>query len=155
MSRVDLAWLLMIATIAGAQEPGRDSDYRRKGSENEGDRARLIQDCAGTVRTEKMTLDEYKKYCRWVVRVAPESGSRSRSVVPEGRALVQEALADALAPLTAVQPPQIQNNRASVLAQRPGAAAGEFTVVSLTRTQGVWRVESMSDSRPGPVRRAR
>jgi hypothetical protein len=54
----------------------------------------------------------------------------------------QQAVESALGNLVAVQPAQIEGNRASVLTQR---LTGEYAVVSLLKQDGAWTTVSVLD----------
>lgn len=86
------------------------------------------------------------EFCKWVTRYqakdAPVLPGRSERT-PEQRA-VEQAAGEYLA----VQPAQIQGNRASILAQRQ---TGEFVVLALEKKEGAWTILSVAE--PETVRR--
>lgn len=104
--------------------------------------ARLVNTC-GNARLSSLTTAERARYCRWVVRVAPAEAERQRPGLPSPEYAAIEA---AVAPLLLVQPPQVQGEQASVLAERSSAAGREFAVVALTKRDGTWMVESVTSA---------
>ena len=85
---------------------------------------RLISECASMRRFASMPAAEANRYCRWVVRYEAGAGTEVKEI--EG----------ALGDLTPMQPPQIEGNRASVLAKNK---SGQIEVVYLEKRDGNWR----------------
>jgi hypothetical protein len=82
-------------------------------------------------------------YCRWVVRLAPAAaGTRNRAAA--ANAAEERAIRAVIAPLNAIQPTQIESERAGVLAEKLGSATGEFVIVSLIKHNGTWQVDSVT-----------
>lgn len=109
---------------------------------------KLVNACADPAQMAKLSEVDRARYCRWVVRVAPLHASRSRRPNPTPE---EQAITQALRDLNAVQPAQISGDHASLLAQRPGAAAGDFSVVWLSKKDGAWSIDNIFDS-PGTQR---
>ena len=65
--------------------------------------------------------------CRWVVRYEPEDDAEHK------------AIKTALGDLTAVQPPQFDGDRASVLTKKK---SGQFVVIYLEKRDGTWHAAS-------------
>jgi hypothetical protein len=110
---------------------------------------RLIPGCEDPDTLASLTPADRERYCRWVVRFRRDT--RVRAFRSEEQLAVESALGE----LEAVQPAQIEGDRASVLAQRK---SGEFTVVSLEKRGGAWtavRVTDPSASRGRLVERTR
>jgi hypothetical protein len=85
---------------------------------------RLVSECASTQRFASMPPAEANRYCRWVVRYEAGGGPEIKDI--EG----------ALGDLTPMQPPQIEGDRASVLAKKK---SGQIEVVYLEKRDGAWR----------------
>ncbi len=85
---------------------------------------RLVSDCAYNHQFASMPAAEANRYCRWVVRYEAGGGPDIKGI---------EA---ALRNLIPMQPPQIEGNRASVLAKKK---SGEIEVVYLEKRNGSWR----------------
>jgi hypothetical protein len=104
---------------------------------------RLVAGCRDGGAPSSLSPAERDRFCRWVVRFQRHDAARGnvRMEKSDEQAAVEAALAD----FTAVQPAQIEGNRASVLTQRQ---TGEFTVVSLTKIDGVWKTTGILDASP-------
>ena len=86
------------------------------------------------------------EFCKWVTRYHTKDATARpgrAEVTPEQRA-VEQAAGEYLA----VQPAQIQGNRASILAQRK---TGEFVVLALEKKDAAWLITSVAE--PEMVRR--
>jgi hypothetical protein len=101
--------------------------------------ARLVNTC-GKGRLESLTPEERARYCRSLVRVVPAAVRHPATPSAPDHLAIETAVA----PLRLVQPPQIEANRASALAERSGAAGREFAIVALKKDGGTWRVESIT-----------
>ena len=102
---------------------------------------RLVSGCSERNMPGSLTPAERERYCRWIVRF--QRDDEARAVVRPEKSGDQRAVEFLLGDLTAVQPAQIEGNRASVLAQRK---TGEFVVVSFKKTSGFWRTSGMLDA---------
>jgi hypothetical protein len=106
-------------------------------------KSRLLDTCTRK-QTASLSPEEAARYCQWVVRVAPGQGARSRVSSPS-KAPEDRAIRAAIAPFQAVQPAQIDSDRAGVLAERLGSPGGNYAIIALTKKAGKWRVESVTE----------
>jgi hypothetical protein len=122
--------------------PALADDSKRKGSEPSPQSAgQLTSRCHDRSFLATLSDAERDRFCRWVVRFRKsESGS---TVVPATKSEDQTAVETALGGLVALQPAQVEGDRASVLAQR---GSGELVVVFLERRDGVWATRDVKDA---------
>jgi hypothetical protein len=110
------------------------ADAGNSSSSTEPPSGRLIPGCPDNRVPRSIKPSERDRYCRWVVRFRRSDRSSE-----------QIAVESALDGVTAVQPAQIQGDRASVLAE---TQSGEFTVVYLEKKDGVWTTVGVLNPSP-------
>jgi hypothetical protein len=110
----------------------------------------LVPGCAENRVPPSLKPAEIDRYCRWVVRFrrADTPALPQREQTSEEQLVVESALTH----FKAVQPAQIEGNRASVLTQ---TASGEFAVVSLEKREGVWTTVGVLNAPPAKSGRQR
>ena len=109
---------------------------------------RLVPGCADKRVPDALKPAEKDRFCRWVVHFKRTEAPAVRTTPAQSQD--QIAVEAALTGLTAVQPAQIEGDRASVLAQ---SESGEFAVVWLERREGMWTTVAALNA--GPAGKAR
>jgi hypothetical protein len=108
---------------------------------------RLVAGCGDGDAPASLSPAERERYCRSIVRFRRyDAGTKARPPKSAEQSAVESVLGD----LIAIQPAQIDGDRASVLVQRNG---GEFAVVSLARSGDVWKITAILNAGAVIVRR--